>query len=255
MKERCFYLLLLVTMFSAIAFPASNVMAKKLEGLVLYLPFEEVKPPVDYSPDAAEIAVKGNLKQVKGKFGNAAEFDGASFVEVKHKDKLEGMDNLTIEVWINPVKTTDASIVSKRVANTVQDVYNFFLYTGSKLSGRINASGDFWSKTVFEAGKWYHIAYVFEGGKKQEIYVNGSLDASGASPAKSVGIGGASLWVGELDSVRGFQYKGVMDELGIWNIAFSEDKIKSVMEQWKLKMMPVEPQGKLTTTWAEVKMR
>lgn len=255
-KKYCF--LSLIIMAIAIAFTVWNAIARELEGLVLFLPFEESGTPVDHSLNPSEISLKGGkLKQVNGKIGKSAEFDGSTYIEVKHSAKLEGMDALTIEVWIKPDKTTEAGIASKRVGHQSQDSYNFFFWGGSRLYARVNASGEISSQTAFKEGEWYHVAYVFDGNakgdEKSKIYINGKLDAQAPHSEESVPEGGAPLWIGELGDGRGFVYSGVMDELGIWSRALSEEEIKLAMagkEKWRL----VEPRGKLTTTWGEMKI-
>ncbi len=252
MREVCYYLSLLIIFATAMAIPAPGAMAADLEdGLILYLMFEN-EDPVDNSPDPADVSVaKGALKLVNGKVGQAAEFDGSTILEVTHADKLDGMEALTIAAWIQPEKTIEVSIVSKRVANLSGDSYNFFMWTGNRLDGRINASADFWSTTVMEVGKWYHAAYVFDGpAQQQRIYVDGALDAEGVQSNQMVPQNDSPLWVGELDSARGFIYVGLMDELGIWNRALSEDEIRLTMEGIAI---AVEPQSKLTTTWGGMK--
>ncbi len=249
-KHLCF---LLLTIFAAsITLPVWDAMAADLEdGLILHLAFE-AEDPVDLSPDPADAAVaKGALTLENGKVGKAAAFDGSTIIEVTHANKLDGMEALTIAVWIRPEKTSEASIVSKRVANVNGDSYNFFMWTGNKLSGRINASGDFWSSTIIEAGTWYHVAYVFDGPEQQQrIYVDGVLDAEGAQSNQEVPQNDSPLWVGELDGSRGFIFTGLMDELGIWDRALNEDEIKLTMEGIAI---AVEPQSKLTTTWGGMK--
>jgi hypothetical protein len=250
-KGLTYFLLLLV--FAAFVFPLWNAVAAGLEdGLVLHLTFEE-KDPVDHSRNPTDVSVKGSLKLVNGKIGKAAEFDGSTYVEVADADKLDGMDALTIAAWIQPGKPggDGMSIASKRVDWQKEDAYNLFIYTGNKLDGRIDASGDFWSTTVFDAGTWYHIAYVFDGkANQQRIYVNGELDAEGIQGKSEVPEFNSPLWIGELNQGRNFIYKGLMDELGIWNRALDEDEIKLTMQGITT---PVEHQGKLTTTWGDIK--
>lgn len=254
MKKRYYCFLLLFVTAVVIAFSSWNAKSAELEdGLVLHLTFDE-KEPVDRSPKPADVsAKKGVLKLVDGKVGKAGEFDGSTFLEVADADKLDGMKALTIAAWIKPDKVTDTAIVSKRVAHQSEDAYNFFIYTGDRLDGRIDSSGDFWSTTVIEQGKWYHVAYVFDGeANQQRIYVNGALDAEGVQAKSEVLARNSSLWIGELDDGRGFVYGGLMDELGIWNRALSEDEIKLTMEGIQA---PVEPQRKLATAWGEMKRR
>ena len=45
------------------------------------------------------------------------------------------------------------------------------------------------------------------------------------------------MWVGELDAARGFAWDGVLDEIGIWDIALSEADINLLMVQTKAKML------------------
>lgn len=253
-----YYLLLLFTVSAIMVFSAMDAPAKDIEGLVFYFSFDE-QVPIDHSANPTKVAnITGNLKLADGKFGKAGDFDGSTFIEVAHADKLEGMVALTIEAWIKLSKATESgSIASKRVANLNADVYNLFVYTGTKLDGRVNHSGDFWSTTVFKVGDWYHVAYIFDGkaanDQKQRMYVNGVLESKATHASASVDKGGASLWIGELDSSRGFKFTGLIDELGIWNIALSEDQINQVMTVGKVKMQPVEPSAKLATTWGNIK--
>lgn len=254
MKRKQFHLLSLIAVIVAIA-TAWNAMAIDLDGLVLYLSFEEAGNPVDHSPSPADVVVKGNLGQVDGKIGQAAEFDGSSYIEVVDADKLDGMEALTIEVWMMLESNVEGmAIASKRIGHQNEDAYNLFLWTGMKMSGRVNSSADFWSQTAFETGEWYHVAYVFDGNApddgKQKMYVDGELESQGAHPDEVVPERGSSLWIGELDDGRGFIYSGIMDELRIWSKALSEEEIQSFMTG---KGMPVEPQEKLATIWGEMK--
>ena len=260
-REYCFLSLL---MLAAIALPTWNAVSQEAEALVLYLPFEDVTNPVDHSDNPAEVSVRGGLEQVDGKFGKALEFDGdsANIVEVTHADKLEGMEALTIEAWVKPSEPASKegmSVVSKRLAWESGDVYNLFIWDGQTVRGRVNANSglELQSQTALEDGQWYHLAYVFDSGapdnEKVKLYINGELEASGPHPDQAVNQGGAPLWIGELDPNRGFGWKGIIDEVGIWNVALSQDEIMSVMEKGKAMIISVESKGNLTTTWGEIK--
>lgn len=251
----------LLSAFVFVVFVVQDTEALDLDRLVLYFPFEEQKP-IDRSANPVKIAsITGNLRNSDGKFGKAGEFDGSTFIEVEHADKLEGMEALTIEVWIKISKIVGdgMAIVSKRKAFNTNDVYNLFIYTGAKMDARVNAQGDFWSQTAFKAGEWYHVAYVFDGksavDQRQKMYVNGMLESKATHPHTTVQKGGAPLWIGELDSARGFKWNGLIDELGIWNIALDENQINQVMKVGKAKMLSVEHLPKLPATWGRLKAR
>ncbi len=223
------------------------------KGLVLYLPLEDATKPVDLSADPPTVAVRGTLSTADGKFGSkGVQFNGnnANILEVKDAAKLSGMSALTIEAWVLPrnvashTGTAGMSIVSKRNANLDNDAYNLFVYTGRLVNGRINhintAGNIGLSKTVIADNTWYHLAFVFDGKatgtEKLKLYVNGVLESSTAHPATAVDKSTAPLWVGELDAARGFAWDGVIDEVGVWNIALTSAEVTQVMNEGKAKL-------------------
>jgi len=247
-----FHYFSLTTFVITIVFLSWNLASADLkDGLILHVTFEEAEP-VDSSPDPTEISVfAGDLGQDDGKIGKAGLFNETT-LEVTDAPKLSGMKALTIAAWINTEKANSTSIVSKRSVQGAGDTYNFFLWTGDKLDGRINNNGDFFSTTVISTGEWYHVAFVFDGGDGSEIiYVNGELDAEIVKGEREVPKTDSSLWIGELDSSRGFKYSGLMDELALWNRALDEDEIKLVMMEGV--KTPVEYREKLATTWGNIR--
>jgi len=88
--------LLLLSILLSI-FICSQAMAAKIDGLVLYLSFDEGTG--DTVKDGSGNGNDGNItkaKWVNGKFSKALEFDGSAFVEVASSDSLE---SLTDEIW------------------------------------------------------------------------------------------------------------------------------------------------------------
>lgn len=239
------------------------------ESLVLYLPFDEgAGTPKDQSNEPADVAIKGTLKWVDGKFSKALEFDGAAanYIEVSHSNKLDGMKGLTVEAWVMPYKP-DAlarAIVSKRSVKGWQgtghkdDLYNLFSWTNMKFFARTNAQNGLQvsSETVMKDKTWYHVAYTFDGNAKsdqrQNLYVNGKLEMTNNHPSDSVGSSAnTSVWIGILNSGYAQAWHGIIDEVKIWKRALSEDEVQLSM-QGKLGAA-VKLQGKLATTWGSLK--
>ncbi|NLZ04483.1 MAG: hypothetical protein GXY19_04875 [Phycisphaerae bacterium] len=232
-------------------------------GLVLYLPMESALNPIDASANPTTVTVLGSLSAADGQLGTrglAFNGDPANRLEIAHAPKLEGMSTLTIEAWAFPQNIAShegMAIVSKRIANQNGDAYNLFIWTGQRLEARVNATGGINSTTVLQNDTWYHIAYTFDAqaatGQKTKLYVNGILEATGdhtATAAQGSNGGGAPVWVGELDAARGFPWDGVLDEIGIWNIALTEEDVSLLMVQTKAKMLsggiasnPMPPDG------------
>ena len=96
------------------------------------------------------------------------------------------------------------------------------------------------TKTVIADNTWYHLAFVFDGKAtgtgKLKLYVNGVLESSTTHPATAVDKSTAPLWVGELDAARGFAWDGVIDEVGVWNIALTAAEVTQVMNEGKAKL-------------------
>lgn len=253
MKTRFHYLSLFLAMVIAATFSPRGMTADIEDGLVFYLSFDGGEV-VDKSPNPAKVAVDAGLKIVDGKIGKALEVDATNVVEIDDADKLDGMENLTIALWINPEKNTEAGIVSKRVAYQVNDSYSVYLDETAFLVGRVKGINQLTSTVALQAGTWYHIVYVFEGFEgglsTQKLYIDGVLDSQANHPDQEIPTNESQLWIGELHRGRGWNYGGLVDELGIWSRVLSEEEIKQTMAGLSF---AVDPQEKLTTTWGDIK--
>jgi len=229
--------------------------------LVFHLPCEDAVNPMDMSANPATILVHGSLNAVNAKIDKGLEFNGnnANRIEVPHVAKLEGMPALSIAAWVLPRNIASHEgmcIVSKRVTTGDADSYNLFIWTGQLIEARVNYAGIIRSTTALQDDTWYHVALVFDGqgnpGEKMKIYINGVLETSGDHPDNAVDEGGASMWIGELDAVRGFAWDGVLDEVRIYSHALSEVELLSAMEgkPWPYAFGPDPADGALhEDTW------
>ena len=229
------------------------------DALLLYLPFDDGagKSPKDASGNENKATIQGNLKWVKGKINGALEFDGgaANFVEVAHNPDLEGMKQLTVEAWVQPLgpDALARGIASKRAAWQAGDVYNLFSWNESKFWARVNAKDgqQISSISILEDKEWMHLAYVYDGKtKKQLLYVNGELENEVDHPEDEVSSSQEPLWIGTLNQGYAQTWNGLIDEVRIWSTVLTEADIKLSMDG---ELLPVQPYGKATTTWARLK--
>ena len=103
-------------------------------------------------------------------------------------------------------------------------------------------------KTVVSDEKWHNTAGSYDG-KKLLLYVDGVQEAEGSHKGKPdfmddpLMLGGGNLW----------PFKGIIDDVGLFNKALSIDDIKTIMKEGLSSMLAVSPSGQLTLTWAEIK--
>ena len=157
---------------------------------------------------------------------SALQFDGEDdYIEIP----ISAFNNLPagcVEFWIN-ASSFNTEILYKET------------YFGETISGlRINNDGtiqgshmNFWGENVISnasllRNKWYHIAWTWDG-TVQKIYLNGELDI-----IESCHDGVANHLVGWVRWGRGDSFfKGIIDDVRIWNIARTQPDIQANMHQ------------------------
>ena len=239
------------------------------EGLVGAWTFDDGTAK-DYSGYGNHGEILGDPKVVKGKFGNALEFDGSDDgVEIEDDEVLQLTEPFTAAAWIFPRSCKDhAGIVWKGSAiGWATDVYNFRIaqlgsngLTWGACTGPIE--GYFGTAGVLgQMDEWYHVALV-EDGTKGIAYVNGESgipttegDANRPAPPYApledhpVRIGWA---IGSQGAIPGDVYfEGIIDEVFLYDRPMQEDEINELMNGGL--RFPVEPAGKLATTWSRIK--
>ena len=104
---------------------------------------------------------------------------------------------------------------------------------------------------VVADSEWHHVAGVCDNTKAQ-VYVDGALkgeSAIGGQPdthSSPLTIGGSVI----------NSYQGLIDEVGLFNVALTEDDIKIIMTEGLEKatgIAAVSSAGKLAATWAGIK--
>jgi hypothetical protein len=230
-------------------------------SLILYLPFDEGEGAI--AGDVSKYGNHGTLqgmkpdlpKWVPGKFGQALEFNGKNnWVEVPHKDILSVDQAVTVMAWINPKRHTGGStkaqwagIVTK--GNNPRS-YSFYTDNGAK-NLHFSSMGGSGNKTKIELNKWQHVVAQHTG-KSHIYYLNGELD--GESPGKAALPGTkdkANVMIARShEGAR--EFEGIIDEVKIWNRVLSAKEVQHHMNIGK-GQVAVEPDGKLATTWSQLK--
>jgi hypothetical protein len=171
-----------------------------------------------------------------GHHGDALSFNGTtSYVDLGNPTLLNSTGSMTWAAWVyatgNP--PDDGQIISKANGSSGWQLKTS-PDTGSETFGVMvsgsTTSAQRYSKTVRALNQWYHVAGVYNATTLTlDIYVNGVLDdgllrgtilSSQAIPNLNVNVGRRS---------GGFYFKGVIDDVRIYNRALSQTEIQTIM--------------------------
>jgi len=245
----CKMFLLCVFSIMIISIPMNEVFSQDVKFLVGYWSFDNTKgkEAEDLSGNGNTGTISGNVKVVAGQFGDALSFDGSgSHVAINDSKSLDGMDHLTVQLWINfnAIKADWNHILEKDCLYglTVNTGSGTFQYdTGTDCGNRAG-----WIDSNYKVSEktWYNIAMTVDG-SKVIFYVNGKKESEKAWK-NPVGDSAAPLHIAHPSS---YLVDGIIDEVKVWSIALTEAEIQSEM----LGGASVNPKSKLTTTWGSIK--
>jgi len=192
------------------------------------------------------------------KFETALDFDGkTNFVEIPVDLSPQATDGaITISAWVNVHATaldghgqTRQPVVMK--GNGGQ--WEYALYINDDFAAAFsvwNCGGSGVSEVSggeLTPDKWHYVAGSFEAGVGSKSYIDGELVAEGAPNANEPCDGEANIFIAHRED--GQFLNASIDEVRMWNEALSGEQI------WSFAFVPVEPAGRLTTTWGKIKAR
>jgi hypothetical protein len=190
-------------------------------------------------------------KWVKGKFGTALEFDGVDdHVLVSNFNLPE--DNWSISSWVKR-GNLGGIWISHNKTRTANNNLHLFFRGGNNGKPEIDYYNNaLVANNIVDEGDWAHIVFVVESNSNRKVYINAVLDNTDKNGVKYTG-GAAPLYIGIFfDCCR---FKGLIDEVAIFNVALTEDDIKSLMTNGLKPIAAVSAAGKLATTWGRIKTK
>jgi len=171
-----------------------------------------------------------------GVLGNALSFDGTSDVEVADFS-TENLKSMTITFWMNPAVGFTTTPAYKRVISA-GDNWEVVMQPDSGLLGNnfYQSGGTYPQSTVTPAeGEWTFVAMTSVLGTAanpgtMEIYINGELDVA-ADNADDDWAGGTVLFAHRPGRGDNERYKGLLDDIRIYNEVLSHAEIESIMNE------------------------
>ncbi|MCG9130446.1 LamG domain-containing protein [Candidatus Poribacteria bacterium] len=228
------------------------------------------KTAKDLSGNDNDGELKEGAKWDDGQFGDAVIFDGKDdYVEIA-PSPLFNPEKFTVTYWIYPTAVGGNNPAGKGSATLV-------IANGNPGDGGgANWWFEFWNAGNFEfkscqagcaaattplnkPGEWYFIAGIYNG-TEYELYIDGEFKSKGpnkvGAPEKGLLIGSGLCPAGH--GCDGGYFKGIVDDVAMFSDTLSEADLKTLMDEGVGKVLgvaPVEPVGKLTTTWSILKTR
>lgn len=173
-----------------------------------------------------------------GKFNWAAILDGTDdWVAIPSQAAYSGQQ-LSISMWVKPaqVDSAERGLISKRVGANNQTSFSVLTYTSGRLFVDIG-SGSGSTSTRYDSGYalptanvWYHVVMVFDGSlaaNRLKLYVNGGMPKYQVQTAESTILNTtAPLYIGSLNALNGTSFKGMIDQVKLYNQALTESDIR-----------------------------
>jgi hypothetical protein len=221
-------------------------------GLVLALGFEETSgnPVVDSSPAPMSGTISGATRVAAGRIGRALLFDGVNdWVTVTDTtgSKLDLTTGMTVEAWVNPTAASGwTTVVMKERGSAGEGLLAYGLYGrdgAPRSGGTVGPAGYLRTNPVatttdrgargtaaIPLNTWTHLATTYDG-TSLRVYVNGVLAGTTAGSG-SINVANGALRIGGNNSAplgQGEFYKGLIDEVRIYNRALSASEIAADM--------------------------
>ena len=197
-----------------------------------------------------------DAKRVEGKEGMGIEFDGSSHVVIPaSKTTDDFLEGFTYLLWVKPlggpsgphVRLIERDWHNPNILIGPTDFYGSFLFNGGIDNSQIRSG-------TWKMDEWSFVALTHDG-KTLVLYVDGEVvaDLKVGKPTFTQKHDGGSIWLARWKGGAGWDFKGVLDEVAIFNAPLSEGDLSTIMEEGLEKALAVSPTGKLTTTWGQIK--
>ena len=129
----------------------------------------------------------------------------------------------TIEAWVKSNVNDYKTLVSNReIAATGDTIWlgTNQIFTIDVFTGALSVRG---TRNVVGTGKWHHIVAVLSSNTAQ-LYVDGTLDASGALTRSTVGVGKIGIGC-DSDKAASLTLLGSLDDVAIYPVALTPTQI------------------------------
>ena len=193
-------------------------------------------------------------KRVKGKVGQALEFDGKDdYVEIEPDDSLNPRETITVMAWVKSTIKGQYNAVWSVVSK-----YNAYILgppsAGPQMCFIIHNGGWQYNScyTPKDVTDWVHYAGTYDSkAKEKHLYANGVLSET-TNPSGAITADTGPIHLGHRECCAGQNHlAALIDEVAIFNVVLDEKQIKEIYN--KGLAAAVSRRGKLATAWGGIK--
>ncbi|MGJ8696168.1 MAG: LamG-like jellyroll fold domain-containing protein [Verrucomicrobiaceae bacterium] len=161
-----------------------------------------------------------------GKFGQAIEAKGNTYVSVPDSADLRGSSStISISTWFRVV-TFDTNWQAL-IAKGENSNWRLARRGSTSEMAYAGGSGDISGGSVND-GAWHHILGVSEAGIETRLYIDGVLIETGSAP--NINDSGSEMFIGNNPGSPGRGWKGLIDDVGIFNSALNDHQAAAIYE-------------------------
>ena len=163
---------------------------------------------------------------------NALAFDGTSgnSVDGSNSNLPQGNSPRTIEAWVNPSATANATVFNYGTSGTANEGFGLAYFNQHVYL--IGETNDVVGSITIPTGQWTHLAISYDG-NAASLYVNGALDTGTvqSGTGNNFATTGSNWRIGDKVATATPQqpFVGRIDEVKVWNTARTGAQIVSDM--------------------------
>jgi hypothetical protein len=219
----------------------STFVAVNPAGLVAALSFSEGTGTTvnDLSGTGNNGVISGATWTAAGRYGKALSFDGVSnWITINDAPSLALTTGMTIEAWVNPASLTGwQSVLYKEDPEAIGLAWALYSSDSTAppaayaaIAGSSNPWTHVMGASMLTLNTWTHLAATYDGASLR-LYVNGTLVRTMALPGRLVQGSGPLRVGGNAPSIPygGQFFKGLIDEVRVYNRALSQSQIQTDM--------------------------
>jgi len=208
--------------------------------------FDEVSGKT--AADSSKHRRKGTLKEglsfeensAPGRVGKALKFDGGDgYIEIIKYKGVTGTRPRTVAAWLRT--TTSRGEIISWGSDDYGQMWTFGFVRNRGRIGVIPNGGYLYMNDAVHDDDWHHVAAVVEEAELPNLYDDVKLYKDG-EPAEIHDIGLLDLWPiktgSDLDVRIGRRFKGLIDDVRIYDRALSEDEINALFKLQSNKPLP-----------------